>query len=143
MTPDLQQDQESPDEHTIEPTSQPIESLHPSQPDPPDDLNLNLNLNPNPPNPLAPTPPDHPPHDPDFRTLKLVLLSIFTMIFVPANAWLAHSMSPKALLDGYIFGFCFSMYSLAAVILVLGILVPPVMVMHWVWEVCFEVVPVE
>ncbi|KAI9658501.1 MAG: hypothetical protein M1831_003939 [Alyxoria varia] len=138
------------DQEPYEPHDEPLEDLQPQPAQPaqpiesdPQPIENNDNPNPNPPNPPPPPPTDTPAHDPDFRTLKLVLLSLFTMIFVPVNAWLAHSMSPKALLDGYIFGFCFAMYSLAAVILVLGILVPPVMLLHWVWEVCVEVVPVE
>lgn len=72
-------------------------------------------------------------------TLAILATSTFTLL----NAWAAYAFSPALLARGYFLAFAFAMYSVAAVILVLGILVPPVMLGHWVYEVWSEEGPVE
>lgn len=78
-----------------------------------------------PPDAQAPTSPRH------LRTL--LVTSLFTTL-LPAHIYIAQTASVYALLKAYAFAFVVTMYFLASVILMLGILVPPVMLMHWVWE---------
>ena len=75
--------------------------------------------------------------------LTHALITGFTLLFTSANIYAARAFSLSLVLRGYLFVFGFAMYSLAFVIMVLGILVPPVMLAHWGYEVWTEVGPID
>ncbi|KAL9061509.1 MAG: hypothetical protein Q9162_000040 [Coniocarpon cinnabarinum] len=112
--------------------------------------NTTLNTNPttntdNPqPNPNPNPDPQNP--DPDLTSTSLIKYSIALSLFtalLPLHIWGAYNFSFRALLYGYLFAVVGAFYGIAAIVLLLGVMVPPIMLVHWVWEVWSEDVPVD
>lgn len=85
-------------------------------------------------------PENYPPHA---KMLKWGLLGSVVATLVPLHVWGAYHFSFRTLLYGYAFAVVGAFYGIAAIVLLLGVMVPPIMLGHWVWEVWNEAVPVD
>ena len=62
---------------------------------------------------------------------------------VPLHVWGTWQFSFKTVLWGYVFAVVGIFYGIAAIVLLLGIMVPPIMLGHWIYEVWNEPQPVD
>ena len=75
------------------------------------------------------------------KLLKWGLLGSVITALLPLHVWGAYHFSFRTLLYGYAFAVVGAFYGIAAIVLLLGVMVPPIMLVHWVWEVWNEPVP--
>ena len=100
--------------------------------------------------PDAVAPPDaRPDHNEDTDLMpspaKLIKWGIFVSLattLLPLHIWGAYNFSIRTVLYGYLFAVIGAFYGIAAIVLLLGVMVPPIMLAHWIWEVWSEPVPV-
>ena len=77
------------------------------------------------------------------KMIKAVLFISLLTIFAPLHIWGVLYLSWQTIISGYFFAVIGLFYGMASVILLLGVMVPPIMLGHWIWEVWNEPVPVE
>lgn len=75
--------------------------------------------------------------------LKWLLLISVVSALAPLHVWGIYHFSLRTLLYGYAFAVVGVFYGIAALVLLLGVMVPPIMLGHWIWEVWNEPVPVD
>ena len=79
---------------------------------------------------------------PPVRLIRWGIFGSLLTALLPLHVWGAYNFSFRTLLYGYAFAIVGAFYGIAAIILLLGVMVPPIMFCHWVWEVWNEPVPV-